>query len=448
MSSENLSPSRPGIRRRLAPARRGRRCRHGRPGHRLVPAGGRRTGHRLRAGSRGAGASWGNAGWLTPGLTAPLPEPAVLRYGLALLSVRSPVYVPLRADGAPARFLAAFARHSTPGRWRPRHGRLRAAERAGPRGIRRPGRRRRDRPTHRAEPFLASSAASGTPGARRRTRADPGRRSGRRVPPAHRLAGAVHGTGADRRVGPPCRSTVSATCTRRSSSVPRFAVQARGGQVVKASTSPTSEHRTAGSPSSPGPGSGCTTTPSSSPPAPGSGGSPAFGVRQPVQAGRGYSFSVPGSACRTAPCTSPPQRVRCTPLGERLRVAGMMEFRRPDEPLDPRRIDAIVDAVRPFLNGVDLDDRRDEWVGSRPCTPDGLPLIGPPRTAGLRRGRARHVGDRARPVTGQLVAEAVLNGEVAPGADAVRPAAVTPHAPSPWSSRAAHACPPARSRPR
>ena len=27
----------------------------------------------------GAGASWGNAGWLTPGLTAPLPEPAVLR---------------------------------------------------------------------------------------------------------------------------------------------------------------------------------------------------------------------------------------------------------------------------------------------------------------------------------------------------------------------------------
>ena len=48
----------------------------------------------------GAGASWGNAGWLTPGLTAPLPEPAVLRYGLrAVLSPRSPVYLPLRADG-------------------------------------------------------------------------------------------------------------------------------------------------------------------------------------------------------------------------------------------------------------------------------------------------------------------------------------------------------------
>ncbi|WP_375335660.1 FAD-dependent oxidoreductase [Blastococcus sp. TML/C7B] len=66
-----------------------------------------------------AGASWGNAGWLTPSLTAPLPEPAVLRYGLrAVLSPRSPVYVPPRADARLLRFLARFARNSTPGRWR------------------------------------------------------------------------------------------------------------------------------------------------------------------------------------------------------------------------------------------------------------------------------------------------------------------------------------------
>jgi glycine/D-amino acid oxidase-like deaminating enzyme len=67
----------------------------------------------------GAGASWGNAGWLTPSLTAPLPEPAVLRYGLrAVLSPRSPVYLPLRADGTLLRFLISFARHSTAGQWR------------------------------------------------------------------------------------------------------------------------------------------------------------------------------------------------------------------------------------------------------------------------------------------------------------------------------------------
>src|SRR3954462_1501917 len=59
-----------------------------------------------------AGASWGNAGWLTPALTAPLPEPSVLRYGLrAVLSPRSPVYLPLRADASLLRFLTRFVAH-------------------------------------------------------------------------------------------------------------------------------------------------------------------------------------------------------------------------------------------------------------------------------------------------------------------------------------------------
>ena len=33
-----------------------------------------------------AGASWGNAGWIAPALTLPLPEPAVLAYGLSAMS--------------------------------------------------------------------------------------------------------------------------------------------------------------------------------------------------------------------------------------------------------------------------------------------------------------------------------------------------------------------------
>ncbi|CAM5573655.1 D-amino acid dehydrogenase [Streptomyces purpurascens] len=39
-----------------------------------------------------AGASWGNAGWLSPALTVPLPEPAALKLGLrTLLSPASPL---------------------------------------------------------------------------------------------------------------------------------------------------------------------------------------------------------------------------------------------------------------------------------------------------------------------------------------------------------------------
>jgi D-amino-acid dehydrogenase len=32
-----------------------------------------------------AGSSWGNAGWLSPGMAIPLPEPTVLRYALRSL---------------------------------------------------------------------------------------------------------------------------------------------------------------------------------------------------------------------------------------------------------------------------------------------------------------------------------------------------------------------------
>ena len=62
-----------------------------------------------------AGSSWGNAGWLTPGIATPLPEPAVLKYGLrAVLSPSSPVYVPPSANPYFLKFVAGFTRHSTP----------------------------------------------------------------------------------------------------------------------------------------------------------------------------------------------------------------------------------------------------------------------------------------------------------------------------------------------
>jgi D-amino-acid dehydrogenase len=115
------------------------------------------------------------------------------------------------------------------------------------------------------------------------------------------------------------------------------------------------------------------------------------------------------------PLYFPKQRVALTPLGSRLRVAGMMEFRRPDDALDPRRISAIVEAVRPFLRGVDLDDRRNEWVGSRPVTPDGLPLLG--GTASPRvfvAGGHGMWGIALGPITGMLMAQTVLKGETPP----------------------------------
>jgi D-amino-acid dehydrogenase len=133
-----------------------------------------------------------------------------------------------------------------------------------------------------------------------------------------------------------------------------------------------------------------------------------FGVRLPVQAGRGYSFTVPMERVPSGPVYFPAQRVACTPVGDRLRVAGMMEFRPADANLDTRRIEAIVDAARPLLRGADLDSRQDEWVGARPCTPDGLPLIGPTRSERVFVAGGHGMwGITLGPITGRLLAETI-----------------------------------------
>jgi glycine/D-amino acid oxidase-like deaminating enzyme len=367
----------------------------------------------------GAGASWGNAGWLTPALTAPLPEPAVLRYGLrAMLSPRSPVYLPLRADRTLLRFLTGFVAHSTARRWRrgmaayvPLNERsLEAFDVLTAGGL--------PAATHRAESFLAcfrrERDAAGLLDELEQIR-DAGQQVGFHPVTGWRV----------RAVEPTLSDHVGAAVQihgQRYLHPPEFvwslalAVRDRGGEVVEGTDVTGLRHERGGVAVVTANGerqlhdavvvaTGAWLGDLAR----------QFGVRQPVQAGRGYSFSVPVEEMPRGPLYFPTQRVALTPLGSRLRVAGMMEFRRPGDPLDPRRITAIVDAVRPFLTGVDLDDRRNEWVGSRPCTPDGLPLVG--RTASPRvfvAGGHGMWGIALGPLTGQLLAQTVLKGEAPP----------------------------------
>jgi glycine/D-amino acid oxidase-like deaminating enzyme len=366
-----------------------------------------------------AGASWGNAGWLTPDLTAPLPEPAVLRYGLrAVLSPRSPVYVPLRADRNLLRFLTGFVAASTPRRWRrgmaayvPLNQRaLEAFDVLAAGGV-----RARTQP---ARPFLAcfrrekeAAALLAELAAIRDAGQDPtyfpvtGWKARVAEPALTESVGAAVEIHGQRYLNPPefVRSLASA-------------VGARGGEVLEGMEVSDLQHRSGGV------AVVCASGEERSHDAVVLAGGAElgdlagrFGVRQPVQAGRGYSFIVPAEHLPGGPLYFPKQRVACTPLDGRLRVAGMMEFRRHGSPPDQRRIGAIVEAVRPFLSGVDLDDRQHEWVGSRPCTADGLPLIGATGSARVFVAGGHGMwGMALGPITGQLLAQAVLKGEAPP----------------------------------
>jgi len=142
--------------------------------------------------------------------------------------------------------------------------------------------------------------------------------------------------------------------------------------------------------------------------------------------GRGYSFTVLPERMPGYTVLLGEAHVGATPLdGTRLRIAGTMEFGGPAAAPGhgagtgagpgpyAARIEAIARAARPFLGGVDWDKRSDEWAGSRPMTPDGLPYIG-------RVGRSPRVflatghnmlGFSLAPATGQRIA-ALMTGAI------------------------------------
>ncbi len=372
-----------------------------------------------------AGSSWGNAGWITPALTAPLPEPAVLTYGVrAVGRPSSPVYVPLRPHPRLLRFLAGFARNSTARQWGlgmrayapMNHRALAAFDELIDGGV--------ASATHEAHPFVAGF----------RTLAD-------RTPLVQELQH-IQDAGQDvkydllsgdeaRAVEPALSGAVGSAVLlhdQRYLNPPAFlaalaaSVVERGGRLIEGVTVDRVSETDRGAylttrDATDGPhgydhvvlANGAWVGSLARP----------FGVRQPVQAGRGYSFSVSGDQLPRTPVYFPTQRVACTPIeaadGPRLRVAGMMEFRAPDAALDPRRVKAIVDATRPLLDGVDLDDRRDEWVGSRPCTADGLPLIGGTNARNVFVAGGHGMwGIALGPLTGKLLAHRIASGTTPP----------------------------------
>ncbi|MGW2325765.1 NAD(P)/FAD-dependent oxidoreductase [Streptomyces sp. NPDC001700] len=362
-----------------------------------------------------AGASWGNAGWLTPALALPLPEPAALRYGVrSLVSPTSPVYIPPRADPRLARFLLSFTRHCTPRRWRVlatafatlnRHA-LAAYDELAAGGV--------AEPTVPVDPMLL---AFGTAAERAGMveELEHARAAGYEIPydvldgdRARALepvlsdavgAGlALHG---QRRLNP--GNFVRALAD---------SVRERGGKIVERAE--VSGIRDLGTGVAVGTSQGDLRADVAvvatgawldrlvRP----------FGVRVPVQSGRGYSFSVPAEGAPARPTYLAGQKVVCTPLGDgRVRVAGMMELAPPERPVDPRRIQAIIGAARPLLRDVDWDARRDEWVGSRPCTADGLPLVGPTGSPRVYvNGGHGMWGVALGPLTGRLLADAIATG--------------------------------------
>lgn len=109
------------------------------------------------------------------------------------------------------------------------------------------------------------------------------------------------------------------------------------------------------------------------------------GIRLPVYPVKGYSLTIPITDATRAPESTvmdETYKIAITRLGDRIRVGGMAEISGYTNDLgEPRRL-TLQHSVTDLFPGGDVS-KASFWSGLRPMTPDGTPVIGPTKVAGL-----------------------------------------------------------------
>ena len=149
-----------------------------------------------------------------------------------------------------------------------------------------------------------------------------------------------------------------------------------------------------------------------------------LGVKLPVQAGKGYSITIDRA---TSPVKRPmylgEARVGCSPFNGVIRFAGTMELSGVNTVLNRGRIQGIRRGIARYLTLPVGESEGREWVGMRPITPDGLPLLGRvPRfdNVYIATGHAM-LGVTLAPATAEVMADLMTAATPAPELSAFEP---------------------------
>ena len=133
-----------------------------------------------------------------------------------------------------------------------------------------------------------------------------------------------------------------------------------------------------------------------------------LGLSIPLVSERGYHLTLKANGKQLRrPVGWLDKAVYLTPMHDGIRVAGTAEFADADAPPDRLRTSAMLNHAERMLGT--LPEVGASWVGSRPSTPDSLPVIGSvpnhPRVV-LAFGHG-HLGLTLGSVTGRLVAQQI-----------------------------------------
>jgi D-amino-acid dehydrogenase len=137
-----------------------------------------------------------------------------------------------------------------------------------------------------------------------------------------------------------------------------------------------------------------------------------LGVRLPLEGAKGYSITLEQPSVRLrGPLYLLESKVGVSPYRGALRLAGTLELGARDLRLDQRRLGSIERAGRDYLRDWPSGGARSAWAGFRPLLPDGLPAIGPvPGLDGLHVATGHGMlGVTLAPTTAEVLAPAVLD---------------------------------------
>lgn len=139
-----------------------------------------------------------------------------------------------------------------------------------------------------------------------------------------------------------------------------------------------------------------------------------LGCNFPLVSERGYHLTLDTDGKKLSrPVGWLDKAVFLTPMSDGVRLAGTAEFADADAPLNPQRASIMLQHAKVMLG--QKPEIRSTWVGSRPSTPDSLPVIGtlkqhPQISVAFGHG---HLGLTFGAITGQLITESIQSVKTA-----------------------------------
>ena len=139
-------------------------------------------------------------------------------------------------------------------------------------------------------------------------------------------------------------------------------------------------------------------------------------LKLPLQAGKGYRINVEEPTNITMPAILMEKKIAVTPMEGFTRFAGTMEFSGINHIIRKERVEAIAQGVEQYYQGLHITekDKTNAQCGLRPVSPDGLPYIGRPKAFDnliVATGHAM-MGWSLGPATGKLVTELISGSKL------------------------------------